>query len=150
MPRRKSPLQLAALTAVLLIAFELVLIHWFYLYIPWFFPFVVVALLAPAAAGRAARRRARAARAARPAEAREWPRAALLLAGAWALLHVGVWVAIVITDVPVYEGYGEAIARGEIPTATSGSEYPPGRCPAFAFPTIGKGRPRVRAGCSRG
>jgi hypothetical protein len=40
-------LQLAALTGVLLIGFELVLTHWFYLYIPWFFPFVAFALLAP-------------------------------------------------------------------------------------------------------
>jgi hypothetical protein len=45
-PRRKSPLQLAALTAVLLIGFELVLTHWFYLYIPWFFPFAAFALFA--------------------------------------------------------------------------------------------------------
>jgi hypothetical protein len=45
-PRRKSPLQLAALTAALLIGFELVLTHWFYLYIPWFFPFVAFAVLA--------------------------------------------------------------------------------------------------------
>jgi len=45
-PRRKSPLQLAALTAALLIGFQLVLTHWFYLYIPWFFPFVAIALLA--------------------------------------------------------------------------------------------------------
>ena len=51
-PRRKSPLQLAALTGALLIGFEIVLTHWFYLYIPWFFPFVAIALLvaAPAAA----------------------------------------------------------------------------------------------------
>ena len=46
-PRRKSPLQLAALTGALLLGFELVLTHWFYLYIPWFFPFVAFALLAP-------------------------------------------------------------------------------------------------------
>ena len=45
-PRRKSPLQLAALTAALLIGFELVLTHWFYLYVPWFYPFVAFALLA--------------------------------------------------------------------------------------------------------
>ena len=45
MPRRKSILQLAALTAAVLIGFELVLTHWFYLYIPWFFPFVAFALL---------------------------------------------------------------------------------------------------------
>jgi len=46
-PRRKSPLQLAALTGALLIGFELVLTHWFFLYIPWFFPFVAFAVLAP-------------------------------------------------------------------------------------------------------
>jgi hypothetical protein len=51
-PRRKSPLQLAALTAAVLIAFELVLTHWFYLYLPWFLPFVVFAVVAPAARGR--------------------------------------------------------------------------------------------------
>jgi hypothetical protein len=45
-PRRRSPLRLAALTAALLLGFELVLTHWFYLYIPWFFPFVVIALFA--------------------------------------------------------------------------------------------------------
>ena len=44
-PRRKSILQLASLTAALLIGFELALTHWFYLYIPWFFPFVAFALL---------------------------------------------------------------------------------------------------------
>jgi hypothetical protein len=46
LPRRKSPLQLAALTGALLIAFELVLTHWFYLYLPWFFGFVAYAVLA--------------------------------------------------------------------------------------------------------
>jgi hypothetical protein len=48
-PRRKSPLQLAALTGALVIGFELVQTHWFYLYLPWFFPFVAFAVLAPAA-----------------------------------------------------------------------------------------------------
>jgi hypothetical protein len=47
LPRRKSPLQLAALTAALLLGFELVLTHWFYLYLPWFFPFAAFAVLAP-------------------------------------------------------------------------------------------------------
>jgi hypothetical protein len=45
-PRRKSPLQLAALTAALLIGFELVLTHWFYLYLSWFFGFVAYSVLA--------------------------------------------------------------------------------------------------------
>ena len=46
-PRCRSPLRMAALTAAVLIGFELVLTHWFYLYLPWFFPFVVLALVAP-------------------------------------------------------------------------------------------------------
>jgi hypothetical protein len=48
-PRRKSPLQLAALTAVLLAGFELVQTYWLYTYIPWFFPFAAIAVLSPAA-----------------------------------------------------------------------------------------------------
>jgi len=47
LPRRKSPLQLAALTAALLLGFELVLTHCLYLYVPWFFPFAAFAVLAP-------------------------------------------------------------------------------------------------------
>jgi uncharacterized membrane protein len=43
-PRRMSPLQLAALGAAVLIALELTLTHWFYLYIVWFLPFVLIAL----------------------------------------------------------------------------------------------------------
>nr|MBA2568768.1 hypothetical protein [Actinomycetota bacterium] len=56
-PRRKTVLQLAALTGAILIGFELTLTHWFYLYIPWFLPFVAYAVLAaddsrePAASG---------------------------------------------------------------------------------------------------
>jgi hypothetical protein len=45
-PRRKSPLRLAALTGALLIGFEIVLTHWFYLYLPWFFAFTAYAVLA--------------------------------------------------------------------------------------------------------
>jgi len=48
-PRRKSPLQLAALTAALLAGFQLIVTYWLYTYIPWFFPFAAFALLAPAA-----------------------------------------------------------------------------------------------------
>jgi hypothetical protein len=46
-PRRKTVLQLAALTGAILIGFELTLTHWFYLYIPWFLPFVAYASFAP-------------------------------------------------------------------------------------------------------
>ncbi len=48
-PRRKSPLQLAALTAALLAGFELVLTYWLYTYIPWFYAFAAIALLTPTA-----------------------------------------------------------------------------------------------------
>ena len=47
-PSRKSPLQLAAFTAVLLAGFELVVTYWLYTYIPWFYPFAALTLLAPA------------------------------------------------------------------------------------------------------
>jgi len=47
LPRRKSPLELAALTAAVLVGFELTLTHWSYLYIPWFLPFVLLALFLP-------------------------------------------------------------------------------------------------------
>ena len=53
-PRRKGPLELAALTAAVLLGIELVLTHWFYLYLPWVLPFVALALFLPAAADEAA------------------------------------------------------------------------------------------------
>jgi hypothetical protein len=46
-PREKGPLELAALTAALLLAFELSLTHWSYLYLPWVLPFVLLALFLP-------------------------------------------------------------------------------------------------------
>lgn len=44
LPRRRTPRQLAALGAAVLIAFQLTLTHWFYLYVVWFAPLVLVAL----------------------------------------------------------------------------------------------------------
>jgi hypothetical protein len=44
---RRSTAQVAALAAAVLIALQLAAVHWFYLYIPWFAPLVLVALLAP-------------------------------------------------------------------------------------------------------
>ena len=45
-PARKSLAQLAALAAAVLIGVQLTVEHWFYLYIPWFFPLALVALAA--------------------------------------------------------------------------------------------------------
>jgi hypothetical protein len=43
-PRHKSPAQVAALGAALLIGAQLTAEHWFYLYIVWFYPLLLVAL----------------------------------------------------------------------------------------------------------
>ena len=44
-PRRRGPLQVAALGAAVLISVELAMTHWFYLYVVWFAPLALVALL---------------------------------------------------------------------------------------------------------
>ena len=49
LPRWRDASQIAALAAAVTIATELTAEHWFYLYIPWFFPLVVIALAARAA-----------------------------------------------------------------------------------------------------
>ena len=45
-PRRRSPERVAALTAAILVALQLTGEHWFYLYIVWFLPGLLVALTA--------------------------------------------------------------------------------------------------------
>jgi hypothetical protein len=45
-PRRKSLIQVAALGAALIIAVQITLHHWFYLYIVWFYPLLLVAMAA--------------------------------------------------------------------------------------------------------
>jgi len=62
-PRRKDPYVVAALGAAVLIAFQLTVSHWFYLYIPWFLALLVI----PLAAG-VARPRDRASGSARPSQ----------------------------------------------------------------------------------
>lgn len=47
-PRRRDAVGLAALCAAILIALQLGVTHWFYLYIAWFFPLVMLALLSTA------------------------------------------------------------------------------------------------------
>ena len=49
-PRRRDVIGLAALAAAVLIALQLGVTHWFYLYIVWFFGPVMVALLGRAGA----------------------------------------------------------------------------------------------------
>jgi Glycosyltransferase family 87 len=46
-PRQRSLAQIAALGAAVLIATQLTVEHWFYLYIPWFLPLLLAAIVAP-------------------------------------------------------------------------------------------------------
>jgi hypothetical protein len=59
-PRRPDARQMAALGAAVLIALQLAVTHWFYLYVVWFVPFVLVTMFGAY--------RERAPEAARPAE----------------------------------------------------------------------------------
>jgi hypothetical protein len=45
-PRRRGPIEVAALAAAIVIALQLTITHWFYLYIVWYFPPAMFALLA--------------------------------------------------------------------------------------------------------
>jgi hypothetical protein len=49
-PGRRSIAQIAALAAAVLVAVQLTAEHWFYLYIPWFLPAMLIALAVPARA----------------------------------------------------------------------------------------------------
>jgi len=54
-PRRRDAATLAALSAAVLIALQLAVDHWFYLYLVWFAPLVWVAILTPAQGAGSAR-----------------------------------------------------------------------------------------------
>ena len=60
--------------------------------------------------------------------------AVLAFSGTWALLHVGFYTHDRILDTPVYQRYGNAIARGDVPYRDFEVEYPPGALPMFALP----------------
>jgi hypothetical protein len=49
-PRRLDAVQLAALSGALVLGFELTLTHWSYLYLPWAFPFALLAFVLPSRA----------------------------------------------------------------------------------------------------
>jgi hypothetical protein len=60
--------------------------------------------------------------------------AVALFAVAWALLHVGFYTHKQVIDTPIYQRYGNAIARGKVPYRDFAVEYPPGALPVFALP----------------
>ena len=151
-PRRRSPLRLAALTGAVLVGFELVLTHWFYLYLPWFFPFVALALIAPLPGAeepaprrsRMSSRRGRAGcrlRTASPRRSR--PRRCSSSLGARAHAASGR-TARSSTGRPT-RTYGEAIRRGSVPYRDFAVEYPPGRCRSSSLPSCSAATTRRRS-----
>jgi len=56
LPRRRDAVGVAALCAAVLIATQLAVTHWFYLYLVWFFPLVMLVFLVTSSEGRRLRR----------------------------------------------------------------------------------------------
>jgi uncharacterized membrane protein len=54
----------------------------------------------------------------------------------WAVLHTDWWQEVELVDTPTYEGYGDAVARGEVPYRDFVPEYPPLALPAFVLPSL--------------
>jgi uncharacterized membrane protein len=55
----------------------------------------------------------------------------------WAALHRGWFARAQIIDTPVYEKYGNLMAKGEVPYRDFAVEYPPGALPVFVLPALG-------------
>ena len=73
--------------------------------------------------------------------------AIVLFVGTWTLLHFGFYTHNHISDVGVYQRYGNAIADGKVPYRDFRLEYPPGALPVFAVPGLiapGKGERLTR------
>jgi hypothetical protein len=62
--------------------------------------------------------------------------AVTLFVVAWSLLHVGFYRHKQVLDTPIYQRYGNAIARGEVPYRDFSVEYPPGALAVFALPGL--------------
>jgi hypothetical protein len=76
-----------------------------------------------------------------PVDGRRWALATLagaaLFVAGWALLHTGPFDDAEIIDTPVYQEYGDAMVRGEVPYRDFDVEYPPAALPAFLVPALG-------------
>jgi hypothetical protein len=62
--------------------------------------------------------------------------AAAVFLASWGVLHTAWYDDGEIIDIPVYEGYGNAIEDGAVPYRDIRPEYPPGALPAFVLPAL--------------
>ena len=124
----------------------MILTHWSWLYLPWFFPFVAFALLAPQADLRASPLK-------RPWRVegvllrRSYSRRRLgllglgegtiVFVGAWALLRHGFYANPRVFDTFIYKNYGLQIRHGLVPYhLISPSSIRPGALAVFVAPTL--------------
>ena len=59
-----------------------------------------------------------------------------LFAGSFVVLHLGWYDHHGLTDVPVYQNYGQLLRDGHVPYRDFTVEYPPAALPAFVLPTF--------------
>jgi Glycosyltransferase family 87 len=54
----------------------------------------------------------------------------------WGLIHRGFYAESPIVDTGLYQAYGDAVLRGEVPYRDFDLEYPPGALPVFVLPSL--------------
>ena len=132
-PRREDVIGLAAAMAAVIVAIELGLNYWSYLYIPWF---AGLALLAFIGRFEAPERR-------RSAAATDSIRTTIAIALAiggfgvcWMLIRHGFYAHSVLLDTYEFQRYGDAMFHGQLPYGDFSLEYPPGALPMFLLPSL--------------
>jgi Glycosyltransferase family 87 len=60
-----------------------------------------------------------------------------LFGASWGVLHLGFFTRHPVKDTPLYQRYGDAMVRGEVPYRDFRIEYPPASLPAFLIPAAG-------------
>jgi hypothetical protein len=144
-PRQRSPLRIAAYTSVLLVGFEAVLVHWSWLYLPWFFPFAAYTVLAPrrtegeeedpdpVGAVEGFVRENSSERDRRLVGAGV---ASLVFLACWSFLTRWFYAHPAISDVGVFHIYGVSMLNNHVPYRDFPVEYPPGSLSAFYLPLM--------------
>jgi uncharacterized membrane protein len=62
--------------------------------------------------------------------------ALVVFAVSWALVHADRFTSKEISDLPVYQRYGDRMENGDVPYADFRVEYPPGALPVFVVPSL--------------